>query len=121
MRSSSRLGFLTAVLLAGWMLPSAASGAAVEPGQFLGFFTYTQPRIPLAQQTARVERRLQQNPYLKGFAIRVPRKEVEPEQGRFDWSAVDQVIAIAHQRHIYNTTSIIYPDIRDAPSLPPPA
>jgi hypothetical protein len=93
---------LAVFLLAACNVISAA-GATVEPGQFLGFFTYTQPRIPLAEQATRVERRLQENPYLKGLAIRVPWKEVEPQAGRFDWSAADRMIAIAHQRHIYYT------------------
>jgi hypothetical protein len=103
MRTSSSFGFLAAALLAGYMLPSAAWGVAVEPGQFLGLFTYTETLIPLARQTAQIEQRLQHNPYLKGLTIRIPWGEAEPEQGRFDWSALDRMIAVAHARHIYYT------------------
>jgi hypothetical protein len=103
LRNSIPFAFLTAVLLAGWMVPSAASGASIEPGQFLGFFAHTQTRIPLAQQAAQVERQLQRNPYVKGLSIKVLWKEEEPEQGRFEWSGVDRMIAVAHQRHIYYT------------------
>jgi hypothetical protein len=103
MRTSSSFGFLAAVLLTVYMVPSLAWGVAVEPGQFIGLFTYTETLKPLAQQTARIEQRLQHNSYLKGLTIRIPWKEAEPEEGRFDWNGLDRMIAVAHARHIYFT------------------
>jgi hypothetical protein len=48
MRKSGSFGFLTAILLAGCMLPSTAWSVEVAPGQFLGLFTHTEARNPLA-------------------------------------------------------------------------
>jgi hypothetical protein len=101
MRDYCWFGFLALVLASS--MPAAASGRPIEPGQFLGLFTYTQVRKPLARQVGEIERVLGSNPYLKGLTIRVAWGEEEPEQGQFDWSAVDRMIAVAHARHLYIT------------------
>jgi hypothetical protein len=93
---------LAAALLACY-LPSVAWGASFEPGQFLGLFAYTQARNPLAQQSGEIDHLLGSNPYLKGLTIRVLWKEEEPQEDHFDWSALDRMIAVAHNRHVYFT------------------
>lgn len=83
-------------------LPETSWATANSP-EFIGLFTHTRVRQPLAEQPDRMRSVLEKNPYIKGMSVRPTWQEIEPEHGRMRWEALDRMISIARARNVYFT------------------
>ena len=85
-----------AVCMGGWAETSGLAGSSVpgavkwHPGHYYALMNFmrTNPRI-----MAQVYRELKATPALRGLQVRYEWPELEPEEGRYDFTAIERVLA----------------------------
>jgi hypothetical protein len=91
--------FINAGICAALFLTRAPSGWGQTPqpadplvGQYFGLFGKTGVHTPLVEQAEQLPQLFRRNPYLKGLTVRTTWKELEPEEGRFNWDGMDRQV-----------------------------
>ena len=91
--------FINVGVCAGLFLACVPGGLAQTPqpsdplvGQYYGLLGKTNVHTPLVEQAEQLPQLFKRNPYLKGLTIRTNWKELEPEEGRFNWDGMDRLV-----------------------------